>query len=213
MEKVKYTDTFGKVVVRVAKKREDFVKLGDKEIFIDTSYKANHIRAFGEVLAVPGRLSDNYTAKEVDGEFVQGKERDLFEMDLMVGDTVYFEYVLNSDKDNEVEKTKEGFELMLPYSSCIGRKRDGKVKMLNNWFAVRPDQTEELETESGIVYQQSGKEIPGKGKVVYCCENSLGVAAGDGIAYNIKRRFKDKIDGEEFLLVQTHNVYGILEDA
>jgi co-chaperonin GroES (HSP10) len=189
-----------KFIVKLPKKFNDTVKIGDTEIYIETKYNEFQHRVMeGEVVGLPAK----------------------YETPVKEGDTIYFHHhvVLQGGKplpgmegcymvmyDPEVAMNSQAFAY-----KC---KDTGKVESLSTWCLLEPVE-EEVKLKSDIleVVDYSTKN-PTQGKVVYACNRceDLGVKVGDVVGIGKNRDYVIKIDDKEYYRTRSEDFLYVVEE-
>lgn len=195
------------VIVKVTKKNDE-IKVGDKTLYLDTSFeKEKNIERYAEVVFPPKRL--NF---EVRGAARMEQEVD---MELRTGDIVYFHFntLLVSEKDQRfIIKDNEKL-YFIPYNSIYCAKRRDDVVMINGWVLVEPKE-EQVKTILELPKYLRNKESMQVGTVKYIgnhvrkyfnypgVEDSLEINKGDVVFFDSEDSIPMEYD--------THNTLGKL---
>ena len=189
-----------KFIVKLPKKFNDTVKVGDTEIYIETKYNEFQHRVMeGEVVGLPAK----------------------YETPVKEGDTIYFHHhvVLQGGKplpgmegcymvmyDPEVAMNSQAFAY-----KC---KDTGKVESLSTWCLLEPIE-EEVKLKSDIleVVDYSTKN-PTQGKVAYACNRckDLGVKVGDVVGIGKNRDYVIKIEDKEYYRTRSEDFLYVVEE-
>lgn len=192
--------SLNKFIVKLPKKFNDTVKIGDTEIYIETKYNEFQHRVMeGEVVGLPAK----------------------YETPVKEGDTIYFHHhvVLQGGKplpgmegcymvmyDPEVAMNSQAFAY-----KC---KDTGKVESLSTWCLLEPVE-EEVKLKSDIleVVDYSTKN-PTQGKIAYACNRceDLGVKVGDVVGIGKNRDYVIKIDDKEYYRTRSEDFLYVVEE-
>ena len=172
------------------KNTKDSITVGDKELFIDTSwYEYDHVIQHGIVRYVPKRLDSFFKTN----------------MELLPGDKVYCHHFI-ADKNNRILIYDEKLS-KLNYGMIYARVRDGKIHMLSDWVLLEivKDKEEELITKSGIWIKslQEKKEQIGVIRHVNSTSIDNGFKPGDRVMFIKDADYEMEIEGEK--LYRMHN--------
>ncbi len=190
-----------KFIVKLPKKFNDSVKIGDTEIYIETKYNEFQHRVMGgEVVSCP--LKYDTPVKE--------------------GDTIYFHHhvVLQGGKpvpgmegcymvvyDPEVAMNSQAFVY-----KC---KDTGKIGSLSTWCLLEPvEEATGLKSDVLEIVDYSTKN-PTQGKVAYACSSckELGVKVGDVVGIGKNRDYRIKIDDKEYYRTRAEDfLYVVVEE-
>lgn len=174
-------------IVNVPKKTEDTVKLGDKEIFLDSRFdEFNHRICYGRVVSAPHVIETG--AKE--GDLLFFHHHVTQNKTLSLGDD---NYIVVYDEEN-------------PRGSHAIAYRDseGELHMLSEWVFVQPveEEVEEEVTPSGIIIDLKVKERDEREAVVFMPHKQLmkqGVKVGDVVGFDKDSDYKMKLDDESIV--------------
>ena len=174
-------------IKNVPKKTEDTVKLGDKEIFLDSRFdEFNHRICYGRVVSAPHVIDTG--VKE--GDLLFFHHHVTQNKTLSLGDD---NYLVVYDKEN-------------PRSSHAIAYRDsqGELHMLSEWVFVQPieEEVEEEVTESGIIVDLKLKEREEREAVIFMPHQYLmkqGVKIGDTVGFDKDSDYKMKLDDESIV--------------
>jgi len=174
-------------IVNVPKKTEDTVKLGDKEIFLDSRFdEFNHRICYGRVVSAPHVIETG--AKE--GDLLFFHHHVTQNKTLSLGDD---NYIVVYDEEN-------------PRGSHAIAYRDseGELHMLSEWVFVQPveEEVEEEVTASGIIIDLKVKERDEREAVVFMPHKQLmkqGVKVGDVVGFDKDSDYKMKLDDESIV--------------
>ena len=190
-----------KFIVRLPKRFNDTVKIGDTEIYIDTKHDEFRHRVMGgEVVACP--LKYDTPVKE--------------------GDTLYFHHhvVVQGGKpvpgmegcymvmyDPEVAMNSQAFAY-----KC---KDTGKVESLSTWCLLEPVD-EDLGLKSDLIeIVDYSKPNPTQGRVTHICKSceEIGVKVGDVVGIGKNRDYRIKIDDKEYYRTRAEDfLYVVVEE-
>ena len=190
-----------KFIVKLPKKFNDSVKIGDTEIYIETKYNEFQHRVMGgEVVSCP--LKYDTPVKE--------------------GDTLYFHHhvVLQGGKpvpgmegcymviyDPEVAMNSQAFAY-----KC---KDTGKIESLSTWCLLEPvEEATGLKSDVLELVDYSTKN-PTQGKIAHACSSckELGVKVGDVVGIGKNRDYRIKIDDKEYYRTRAEDfLYVVVEE-
>jgi hypothetical protein len=190
-----------KFIVKLPKKFNDSVKIGDTEIYIETKYNEFQHRVMGgEVVSCP--LKYDTPVKE--------------------GDTLYFHHhvVLQGGKpvpgmegcymvmyDPEVAMNSQAFAY-----KC---KDTGKIESLSTWCLLEPvEEATGLKSDVLELVDYSTKN-PTQGRIAYECSSckELGVKVGDVVGIGKNRDYRIKIDDKEYYRTRAEDfLYVVVEE-
>ena len=189
-----------KFIVKLPKKFNDTVKIGDTEIYIETKYNEFQHRVMeGEVVGLPAK----------------------YETPVKEGDTIYFHHhvVLQGGKplpgmegcymvmyDPEVAMNSQAFAY-----KC---KDTGKVESLSTWCLLEPGE-EEVGLKSDVLeLVDYSTKNPTQGRVAYICNRceDLGVKVGDIVGIGKNRDYVIKIDDKEYYRTRSEDFLYVVEE-
>jgi co-chaperonin GroES (HSP10) len=139
------------VLIKIAKPNEDTIAVGDKELYLDTTFETNqHMTVWGHVEAFTETIYFNRkSVRSADWET---------EVEVKKGDEVCFCFLasalalgkrndINSDvsEDKVIECENEMF-IILKYTDLILSVDGDKIKMLNGWLLLEPESEEEIKS-------------------------------------------------------------------
>jgi|SRR5210317_880679 co-chaperonin GroES (HSP10) len=174
-------------IVNVPKKTEDTVKLGDKEIFLDSRFdEFNHRICYGRVVSAPH----------------------VIETGVREGDLLFFHHHVTQNKtlslgdDNYLVVYDE--ENPRGSHAIAHRDSEGVLHMLSEWVFVQPveEKVEEEVTPSGIIIDLKVKERDDREAVVFMPHQQLmnqGVKVGDVVGFDKDSDYKMKLDDESIV--------------
>lgn len=174
-------------IVNVPKKTEDTVKLGDKEIFLDSRFdEFNHRICYGRVVSAPY----------------------VIETGVKEGDLLFFHHHVTQNKtlslgdDNYLVVYDE--ENPRGSHAIAYRNEEGKLHMLSEWVFVQPveEEVEEEVTPSGIIIDLKVKERDDREAVIFMPHAELeaqGVKVGDVVGFDKDSDYKMKLDDESIV--------------
>jgi co-chaperonin GroES (HSP10) len=171
-------------IVNVPSKTNDTIKLGDKEIFLDTRFdEFNHRICYGLVVSAPH----------------------VIETGVKEGDLLFFHHHVTQNKtlslgdDNYLVVYDE--ENPRGSHAIAYRDSEGELHMLSEWVFVQPieDETEEEVTLSGIIIDIKVKERDDREAIVFMPHKELarqGVKVGDVVGFDRDSDYKMKLDDD-----------------
>lgn len=171
-------------IVNVPSKTKDTIKLGGKDIFIDTRFdEFNHRICYGRVVSAPHVIDTG--VKE--GDLLFFHHHVTQNSTLSLGDD---NYLVVYDEEN-------------PRGSHAIAYRDSErqIHMLSGWVFVQPieDKNEETVTPSGIIIDIKAKERDDREALVFMPHKELarqGVKVGDVVGFDQDSDYKMKLDDE-----------------
>lgn len=178
-------------MVKIDKEYQDEIitRYGQK-LFVDVRFRPeHHVTIFGEVVAIPEKISDQYfETKGIDP-------------DVKVGDKIYFNYLV-VNPINKVEIDDETY-YKVDYPAIFAYKRKGKMHMVSSWTFVEP-YVEKKDEKIGSIYlpemmkTETHKEL---GRIVRIGkplrhQPDLGLKDGDVIAFLKSAAFENEIEGK-----------------
>ena len=170
-------------MISVPKKFEDTLKLGDKEIFLESKFNEfEHRISYGEIISTPMKHP---------------------ELKCKPGDTLIFHHHVTTNPALNLGEDK----YLVLYDPVNGRmsqaiayrdKDSGELHMLSDWLFVLPvDEREDEVSEGGIIVElATQKELADEAKV-YMPHPELeaqGVKPGDIIGFDKNSDYKIKLD-------------------
>lgn len=175
------------------KNTKDEVKVGDTNLYIDTSwYEYDHVIQNGIVRYVPKHLHPSFKT----------------DMELLPGDRVYCHHFVAND-DNMMDIHGEKLSL-LNYNMFYARVRDGKVHMLSDWVMVEKlvDKDEDLVTDSGIIISTQKKKVEQIGIIKYVNSKSKeqGFKPGDKVMFMKDADYEMEFEGETMYRMRNQDV-------
>ena len=189
-----------KFIVKLPKKFNDTVKVGDTEIFIETKYNEFQHRVMeGEVVGLPAK----------------------YDTPVKEGDTIYFHHhvVLQGGRplpgmegcymvmyDPEVAMNSQAFAY-----KC---KDTGEVEALSTWCLLEPIEEDlGLKSDTLELVDYSTKN-PNQGKVAYTCSRckELGVEVGNIVGIGKNRDYIIKIDDKEYYRTRSEDFLYVVKE-
>lgn len=190
-----------KFIVNIPKKFNDTVKLGDKEIYIETKFNEFEHRVMeGEVVALPAK----------------------YETPVKEGDTLYFHHHVVLQGGTPLPGMENYYMVLYSPENAIDSqafaykcKDTGKIEALSSWCLLDPVE-ENLGLKSDIIeIVETKKENPTQGKIAYtssACEE-LGVKVGDIVGIGKSRDYRIKVDGKEYYRTRAEDfLYVVTEE-
>ena len=181
------------VIIERKKNTKDEVSIGDKKIYIDTSwYEYDHMIQHGIVRYTPKFIHKNYNT----------------EMELQKGDKVYCHHFVGNEA-NTIEIHGEKLN-MLNYSMFYARVRNGKMHMLSDWVLleiVKEDESE-YKTKSGIWLKPEAEKLEQIGIIKYVNSKSKeqGFKPGDKVFFTKDADYEMEIEGEKLYRMRNHDI-------
>lgn len=169
-------------VVKVPKKYNDTMKLGDSEIYLDSKWNEfEHRVSYGEIVSAPS----------------------LVETGAEPGDTLIFHHHTTQNKSLQIDD--ETFVCMLDQENPRGshaiayRKKSGELVMLSGWVFVTPieEKDEDTVNDSGIIVELGVNKVRKDIAEVYTPHKELerqGVVKGSVIGFSKNSDYKVKLD-------------------
>ena len=188
------------VLIEREKNTKDEVKVGDKTLFIDTSwYEYDHVIQYGIVKYIPKRLHSSFKTN----------------MELLPGDKVYCHHFV-ADEKNFIDIYGDKLSL-LNYNMFYARVRDGKIHMLSDWVLVEiiKDTKEELQTESGIWVKTQKEKKEQIGKIKYVNSKSIddGFKPGDTVMFMKDADYEMEVEGEKLYRMRNQDILARIDGA
>ena len=171
-------------VVKVPKRYNDTMQLGDTEIYLDSKWNEfDHRISYGEIVAAPSLVDT-------------GAEP---------GDTLIFHHHTTQNKSLQLDE--ETFICVLDQENPRGshaiayRKKDGTLVMLSGWVFVTPieEKEEDVVSESGIIVELGVNKVRKDIAEVYTPHQELeaqGVTKGSVIGFSKHSDYKIKLDDD-----------------
>lgn len=171
-------------IVRVPKRYNDTIKLGDSEIYLDSKWNEfEHRVSHGEIVSAPS----------------------LVETGAEPGDTLIFHHHTTQNKSLQIDD--QTFVCILDQENPRGsnaiayRKKSGDLVMLSEWVFVTPihEKEEDVVTESGIVAELGQHKVRKDIAEVYTPHKELeaqGVTKGSIVGFSKNSDYKIKLDDE-----------------
>jgi len=194
------------VLISAPQKYNDQIEIqGGKVLYLDTSYNpAHHVSIKGIVEAVPGLLTPSHYANAT------------LEMELEVGDEVYFHYLTIAPDNLVWHEGKEYYQV--EYFNIFAYKRDGVLHMNAGWVFVEPVQ-KESRFGSFIVpeaYKQNTSWDIGKLRHIGIPEKdqpTLDVAVGEYVLFTKNSKFENEVEGEVFYTMHQRDLTAVLDES
>ncbi len=174
-------------IVHVPKKHEDTIKLGDKDIYLESKYNEFENRiAYGEIISTP--LKYNTGAKP--------------------GDTLIFHHHVTTNKSLDIGDDNyicvyDNVNGRLSASIAYRSKDTSELHMLCDWLFVLPvDEPEDDVEESGIITKIAAYKESRDVAEVYTPHPELldqGVNPGDIIGFDKNSDYKIKLDNGDIV--------------
>jgi len=182
-----------KVIVKIEKKYEDEIKVGDTKLFFDPLFNPTQ-------------------SAKIDGEIVSD-DRAPFKK----GDKCYFHF--NVIEDSHMEGNLYNVEESRIF--CV--IRDGKIKMLNNWVLVDPikEHDEKVDVNgkeiagkevNGIIVEIGAKNKGDVARIKHIEENDLGLNIEDVVYLSPHWEFMNEIEGKEYGTVRLDDIIALAHD-
>ncbi len=226
---MKYRIPANKVLIRPSEEHQGVITSNGNSLLIDTSYELNnHAVMSGVVVALPEHL---LYSRDRHGE-VDSVECDA-EMELQIGDTVWFHHNLieNCVDNEEVIKDDSGYLVSGNYDMLYMAKRGEEIIPINGWCLVEPVSDEisnKILLPDNLIRQHSLK----KGRVAYVGEpvreyrdetdfrdDEVKISAGDLIIFlpysdiPIEYDLHASIDGRQrFYRMQRRDILAVIEE-
>lgn len=174
--------TLNHFFVKVPNKKKETLKLGDKEIFLDTRFNEfEHRICYGEILSSPSKHATG--AKQ--------------------GDTLFFHHHVNSAANCIVDEEKGIYMAVYDPVNKRGshaiayRDSEGEIHMLADWVFLEPLEVDEKEevSDSGIIIAIT-KESKDEARVFSPSDSMIkeGVVKGDVVGFLKDRDYKMVLD-------------------
>lgn len=202
------------------------------------SYNANEdIRIFGEVVAVPTKLSDRMLYMEDEGEphhmryvshdvikssFGHIKRSQYFpatfeatgvsmkdlKIEIKEGDKIYFHY-LSTNSDAEIGRDEKGIVYAIPYELCFAKVINGEVIPINK-YVICEYEFEDNVGRFGIILSADKKPKYLVAKVKYSGSGSE-LKPGDIVYYQPNADFQNLVEGKMALVMLERFVMAKIE--
>ena len=187
------------VIIKRKKNTKDEITVGDKKIYIDTSwYELDHMIQYGIVRYIPKFVHKNFNTT----------------MELEKGDKVYCHHFI-ADEKNIIEIYDEKLSRM-NYGMLYARVRDGKVHMLADWVLVEivKDKEEELKTDSGIWLKTQEEKKEQIGKIKYVNSKSIddGFKPGDTVMFIKDADYEMEVEGEKLYRMRNQDILAKVDE-
>lgn len=194
------------VLISAPQKYNDRIEIeGGVIIYLDTSFKPeHHVSIKGIVEAVPGLLTPSHYANGT------------LEMELEVGDEVYFHYLTISPDNLVMHNDKEYYQV--EYFNIFAYKRDGILHMNGGWVFVEPV-TKASRFGNFIVpdaYKQNTSWDVGKLRHIGTPEKdqpTLDVSVGDYVLFTKNSKFENEVEGEVFYTMHQRDLTAVLNES
>ena len=190
-----------KFIVRLPKKFNDTVKVGDTEIYVDTKHDEFRHRVMGgEVVALPRK----------------------YDTPVKEGDTLYFHHHVVVQGGKPVPGLKDCYMVMYDPEIAMNSqafaykcKDTGNIAPLSSWCLLEPVE-EDLGLKSDLIeIVDYSKPNPTQGKIAYACNSceELGVKVGDVVGIGRNRDYRIKIDDKEYYRTRAEDfLYVVVEE-
>lgn len=174
-------------VVEVPKKHNDTIKLGEKEIYIDTRFNEfEHRVCHGTVVSAP----------------------ELYDTGVKEGDIIFFHHHVTQNKS--LSLGDDMYIVLYNHDEAVGshaiayRNSDGELNMLSKWVFVQPKPKEnnEVVSDSGIIVDLGLDEKDERRAVIFMPHEELeaqGVEVGDEIGFDRESDYKMKLDDDSIV--------------
>lgn len=180
-----------KIFVTVEKKWEDEIKLESVTLYKDTSYAEEwNVRCWGMVHSVPGRVS----TQDFDDDF---------QVNVLPGDKLYFNFGVLLDMDNLILEGGEEY-WAVDYFQAIAVVRDGKVIPVGSHILIEPI-VEEVTSSLLIIPELAQKQETNRG-IVYA-SNSPAIPDGSMVEFDPIGKFENEIEGHKVFAMYNQNIY------
>jgi co-chaperonin GroES (HSP10) len=174
-------------VVEVLEKHEDTIKLGEKELYLDTRFNEfDHRVCHGSVVSAPF----------------------LIDTGVKEGDTLFFHHHVTTNPSLSLGDNKYIVVYDQEHSrashAIAYRDSEGELSMLSGWVFVQPPEkeTEEEVTDSGIIVNLKTEEVDDKTAIVVMPHPQLieqGVEIGDVVGFDVGSDYKMKLDDDSIV--------------
>ena len=194
------------VLISAPQKYNDRIEIqGGKVLYLDTSYKPqHHVSIKGIVEAVPQQLTPSH--------YANGN----LEMELQVGNEVYFHFLTISDENLVLIEGKEYYKV--EYYNVFAYKRDGVMKMTGAWVFVEP--VKKQEKWSGLIvpdaYKQNTNWDIGKLRHIGTPEKGddvLTVDVGEYVLFTKNSKFENEVEGEVFYTMHQNDLTAVVDES
>lgn len=193
-------------IVSVPKTLVDTMKLGDKEIFLDSKYQEFENRiSHGTIIAAP----ENHDTGAEEGDTLFFHHHVTTNTNLRIEDGVYIS-MYAPEQGQSVD-----------HSLAYRKKSDGSLHMLADWVFVKPIDIvkEDIVSDAGIIEQVGGAVTGHRTDVaeVYLPNKRLeeeGVKVGDTVGFDKNSDYKLKLDdGEVVFRMKINDISYVLHDS
>ena len=187
-------------IIKLPKKFNDTVKIGDSEIYMETKYdEFSHRVMGGEVVATPRK----------------------FETPVKEGDTLYFHHHVVVQGGKPIPGLEDCYSVLYDPKVAMNSqafaykcKETGEINTLSTWCLLQPvDEKDDL-TSDVIEVVEYKKENPTQGRITHTCGNCdyLGVKVGDVVGIGKNRDYRIKIDGVEYYRTRSEDFLYVVEE-
>lgn len=189
-------------LVKLPKRFNDTMKLGDKEIYLDARFdEFSHRINEGEVVAVPTKHDTGVS----------------------VGDILYFHHHVVVDKGQKFMYDDDAKDIYIVYyhptehrnSQAIAYKHEDQVHELG-WILLEPIEVEKEETtSSGIILYKKEETPKMEGKVAFTNEyfRENDVEVGDIVGFLKNRDYELTIDGKKYWRMMPNDIVYVRKEA
>jgi co-chaperonin GroES (HSP10) len=186
-----------KFLVKLPKLVEDTITVNGVEMYLDASYDPMMFaRQYGEVVIAPEKLSSN-------------------QMDVKVGDRVYFHHFVADRKNQMVEDEDGSFILQVDANQIYCAVRDDEIIMQNFWCFVeqKKEEEENYKTDSGIFLKTTVDIEDLRGYLKYANQEILeyGAKIGDEVVFTENSEYNMNIEGKELLRMRNIDILAVIE--
>jgi len=189
-----------KFVVRLPKKFNDSVKIGDSEIYIETKYDEFRHRVMeGEVVCCPIK----------------------YDTPVKPGDTMYFHHHVVVQGGTPIDGLEDCYlvtydpEISMNSQAFAYKCKDtGKIEPLSNWCLLEPVE-ENLGLKSDVIEVVEHKKVnPTQGRIIYASKmcDELGVKEGDVVGIGRNRDYRLMVDGTEYYRTRAEDFLYVVEE-
>lgn len=194
--------TLTSFIVKLEKTRKDTVKMGDKELYLESRYEEfQHRVTGGEIVSVPAK----------------------YDLGVKPGDTLYFHHHVVTQRGQalDLDLSDDLYVVMFSDESLIGnqaiafRSKDtGEVSTLGGWVLLRPiPEDNGNRTVNGIEVVSIKEKPTKKAEFIYGSAKSahMHVSPGDTVYFKKGSDYEIEVDGETLLRIRPEDLIYVEE--
>lgn len=178
---------------------KDTMKLGDKEIYIETKFDPfAHRNTKAKVVAIPVKRKQDY---------------------IKAGDEVYLFHHAILEDQLKLDKTglrRARFNPEIENVDIIAYKRDGGIVPFWSWvICEKNDLPDETVTDSKIVVLKTKSDTPSTATVAFDSPmlKEVGITKGDTIRFIKHSDYEVEIDGKKYWCMKINQIEGIVTNG